>query len=98
MTDVAALRQVLRKKELTRVGFVRSQCNLADGITKTMQRRKEPAKTSVLRMAKLPFVVEEFKPREFLPVSNSRAKPAMLLDTTTLTFLASFPLGDGKGL
>jgi hypothetical protein len=36
MTDVTALRQVLRKKEVTRVGFVRSQYSLADGLTKSL--------------------------------------------------------------
>jgi hypothetical protein len=82
-TDVAALRQVLRKREVTRVGFVRSQYNLADGLTKSLQLRKESALTRVLRTAKLPFVVEEFIPRAFLPISNSRAQPAILPDTTT---------------
>jgi hypothetical protein len=86
MTDVAALRQVLRKKEVTRVGFVRSQYNLADGLTKPLPLSKESALTSVLRTAKLPFVVEEFIPRAFLPISNSRMQPAILPDTTTWRF------------
>jgi hypothetical protein len=71
MTDVAALRQVLRKKEVTRVGFVRSQYNLADGLTKSLPLNKGSALTSVLQTATLPFVVEEFIPREF-PVSQSK--------------------------
>jgi hypothetical protein len=86
MTDVADIRQDLRKKEVTRVGFVRSQYNLADGLTKPLQLSKDSALTSVLRTARHRFVFEEFIPQEFLPISQLRAQPVILPDSTTSKF------------
>jgi hypothetical protein len=68
MMDIAALRKMLHKKEETRVGFVRSQYNMADGLTKELPFDKTSVLTGFLRTGNLPLVVEEFIPREF-PVS-----------------------------
>jgi hypothetical protein len=64
MNEVAALRQVLRKKEVTHVGFV-------DGLTKMLPLKEDVELTKLLKDGKLPFIVEEFLPRQFGPCGLS---------------------------
>jgi hypothetical protein len=60
MLDVAALRQMFRKKEITRLGFVRSEYNLADRLTKLKTLDASSNLTQLLSTGKLPFIVEKF--------------------------------------
>jgi hypothetical protein len=71
MNEVAALRQVPRKKEVTRVGFVRSEYNMAEGLAKLLPLKEDVGLTKLLTDGKLPFIVEEFLPRQFGPCSLS---------------------------
>jgi hypothetical protein len=60
LLDISALRQMLRKGQITRVGFVRSEFNLADGLTKLVLLNPAAGLTALLREGKLNYVVEEF--------------------------------------
>jgi hypothetical protein len=62
---------VLRNKEVTRVGFVRSEYTMADGFTKIMPLKEDVGLTKLLKDGKLPFIVEEFLPRQFGPYGLS---------------------------
>ena len=39
MLDIAAAREGFREKVISDIGFFRSSCNVADGLTKPMQQR-----------------------------------------------------------
>ena len=39
MLDIAAAREGFREKVISGIGFVRSSCNVADGLTRAMQQR-----------------------------------------------------------
>jgi hypothetical protein len=75
LNEVAALRQVLRKKEVTRVGFVRSEYNMAYGLTKMLPLKEDVGLTKLLKDGKLPFIVEEFLPRQFGPCGCWLCRP-----------------------
>jgi hypothetical protein len=66
MLDIAALRQMLRKGQITGVGFARSEYNLADGLTKPVLLNPAAGLTALLRGCKLNYVFEEFIPRKVI--------------------------------
>jgi hypothetical protein len=66
MLDIAALRQMLRKGQITRAGFIRSEYNLADGLTKPGFLNPAAGLTALLRGGKPNYVVEEFIPRNVI--------------------------------
>jgi hypothetical protein len=60
MIDVAALREMHRRGDITRVGFVRSEYNLADGLTKDVTLDASRGITRLLADGQLRLIVEEY--------------------------------------